>query len=78
MVCARDCYWEKDGGTWKLAECPLGEGMVDWAQFFATLVKARFSGPISLQIGYPAKDELSAIRKDLAFLKKQVAAAYGG
>ena len=52
--------------------------MVDWTVFFAALAKARFTGPISLQIGYSAKDELSAIRKDLAFLKKQVAAAYGG
>jgi L-ribulose-5-phosphate 3-epimerase len=78
MVCARDCYWSKDGGSWKLTECPLGEGMVDWTQFFAMLAKARFSGPLSLQIGYPAKDELSAIKKDLAFLKKQLAAAYGG
>ena len=78
MVTARDCAWSKEGGTWKLAECPLGEGMVDWKEFFATLARAKFTGPISLQIGYPAKDELAAIRKDLAFLKGQVAAAYSG
>ena len=78
MVTARDCYWNKEGGAWKLTECPLGEGMVDWQQFFAALAKARFTGPISLQVGYATKDELAAIRKDLAFLKKQVAAAYGG
>jgi sugar phosphate isomerase/epimerase len=78
MVTARDCYWNKEGSEWKLVECPLGEGMVDWPQFFAALVKVRFTGPISLQLGYPVKDELPAIRKDLAFLKKQVAAAYGG
>ena len=78
MVTARDCYWNKDGSEWKLVECPLGEGMVDWTQFFTTLKQARFSGPISLQVGYTVKDELAAIKKDLAFLKKQVAAAYGG
>ena len=78
MVTARDCAWSKEGGTWKLVECPLGEGMVDWKEFFATLARAKFTGPISLQIGYPVKDELAAIRKDLAFLKGHVAAAYGG
>jgi sugar phosphate isomerase/epimerase len=78
MVTARDCYFAKEGGGWKLAECPLGEGMVNWPQFFTALARTRFSGPISLQVGYAGKDSLPAIRKDLAFLKKQVAAAYGG
>jgi len=77
MVTARDCYFSKEGGAWKLAECPLGEGMVDWPQFCGTLARAKFAGPISLQVGH-AKDALPAIRKDLAFLKKQLAAAYGG
>jgi L-ribulose-5-phosphate 3-epimerase len=78
MVTARDCYFSKEGGAWKLVECPLGEGMVDWPGFFRTLATARFNGPISVQVGYQPKDLLGAIRKDLAFLKKQSAAAYGG
>jgi sugar phosphate isomerase/epimerase len=77
MIVARDGYWSKDEGAWKLVQCPLGEGMVDWQGFLAALARARFAGPISLQIGYPAKDELEAIRKDLEFLKKQRAAAWG-
>jgi sugar phosphate isomerase/epimerase len=77
MVTARDCYFSKEGGAWKLAQCPLGEGMVDWPRFFQTLARARFAGPISLQLGYEPKDLPGAIRKDLAFLKKQTAAAYG-
>jgi sugar phosphate isomerase/epimerase len=78
MVTARDCSWNKEGGVWKLTDCPLGEGIVDWTQFFATLAAAHFTGPISLQLAYPVKDELAAIRKDLAFLKSQVAGAYKG
>jgi sugar phosphate isomerase/epimerase len=77
MVTAHDCYWSKDSGSWKLAECPLGEGMVDWPKFLAELAKAKYSGPISLQVGYEPKDEFAAIRKDQQFLRKQLAAAYG-
>jgi sugar phosphate isomerase/epimerase len=78
MVTARDCYWSKEPGAWKLAECPLGEGMVDWPGFLAELARARFAGPISLHLAYSPKDEFAAIRKDQQFLKKQLAAAYGG
>lgn len=74
MVTARDCYFTKEAGTWKLAECPLGEGMVDWVQFFSALGRAKFTGPITLQSGYAGKDVLPAIHKDLAFLKKRLAA----
>ncbi len=77
MVTARDCYFTKEGSAWKLADCPLGEGMVDWAQFFGALARARFTGPISLQVSYGGKDSLPAVRKDLAFLKQQRAKFYG-
>ena len=74
----RDVAWTKDAdGAKNLTQCPLGEGTVDWPKFFGALAKANFTGPITLQIEYEPKDELAAIRKDLAFLKKQRAAAYG-
>jgi L-ribulose-5-phosphate 3-epimerase len=73
----RDVVWTAGAdGAKKLTQCPLGEGMVDWPRFFAALAKANFAGPITLQLEYEPKDELGAIRKDLAFLKKQRAAAY--
>jgi sugar phosphate isomerase/epimerase len=77
MVTVRDMVWKKDGdGPPKLAQCPLGEGAVDWPSFFAALAQANFTGPMTLQVEYQPKDELAAIRQDLAFLKKQRAAAY--
>lgn len=77
-VTVRDVAWTKDAdAAKKLTQCPLGEGTVDWPNFFAALAKASFAGPITLQLEYEPKDELAAIRKDLAFLKKQRAAAYG-
>lgn len=78
MLAVKDFYWEKTGGKWKMRMCPLGEGMVDWPKVFSMLAAARFAGPISLHMEYKPADELRAISNDLAFLKKQVAAAYGG
>ena len=86
MVSLRDFQWAPGGdggdggnggnGARKMTPCPLGEGVVDWPQFFTALARAGFAGPISLQVDYQPKDELSAIRRDLDFVRKQVAAAY--
>jgi L-ribulose-5-phosphate 3-epimerase len=78
MVTARDFVWSKDAaGVWKFTPCPLGEGMVDWPKFFGMLARAKFAGPVSIQMDYQPKDELSAIRKDVDFMRKQVNTAYG-
>ncbi|HUA63354.1 MAG TPA: sugar phosphate isomerase/epimerase [Verrucomicrobiae bacterium] len=78
MVTAHDCRWTTDNGARKLIECPLGEGIVDWPKFLAELAKHNFVGPISLHVAYGPRDEFSALRKDVQFLKKQLATAYGG
>jgi len=78
MVTLNDFNWTKDtGGAWKATPCPLGEGMVDWSRFFATLARAKFTGPLSIEMGYRPASEIEAIGRDLAFVRKQVAAAYG-
>jgi len=77
MVALKDFYWEKRGGRWEMRMCPLGEGMVDWPKFFSMLAAARFAGPVYLHVEYEPADEHAAIVQDLAFMKKQVAAAYG-
>jgi sugar phosphate isomerase/epimerase len=77
MVTLNDFNWTKDtGGAWKATPCPLGEGMVDWTKFFAALARAKFTGPLSLEVAYRPVKELEAIRRDLGFVRKQVAAAY--
>jgi sugar phosphate isomerase/epimerase len=76
-VTVKDFTWVKDGGVWKAAPCPLGEGVVDWAKFFTALVKARYVGPVTIEMKYQPKDELGAIRKDLEFVRKQLAGAAG-
>ena len=78
VVAARDFTWTKDtSGPPKAIPCPLGEGIVDWPKFFAVLGRARFTGPVSSHIDYQPKDELGAIRRDVDFVRKQIASAYG-
>ncbi len=75
MVALKDFYWEKANGKWTMHMCPMGQGMVKWTAVFAMLAAARFAGPLSLHIEYEPADT-NAISRDLAFVKKQVAAAY--
>ena len=77
MAALKDFYWAKVNGKWTMQMCPMGEGMVYWPQVFALLASAHFAGPLSLHLEYEAADQMSAIARDLAFVKKQVAAAYG-
>jgi L-ribulose-5-phosphate 3-epimerase len=76
-VTVTDAVWTKEGTQWRVAPCPLGEGSVDWPKFFGTLAKAKFVGPLTLEMRYQPANELSAMRKDLEFIRNQIAAAYG-
>jgi sugar phosphate isomerase/epimerase len=87
MIAVKDFFWEKGTKGWQQRNCPLGEGMVDWGQFFAALAKGGFQGPVSLHMEYeiagatPAAREentLAAAARDLAFLKARLAEAYAG
>jgi sugar phosphate isomerase/epimerase len=79
MIALKDFFWEKSDKGWRIRDCPLGEGMVDWKWFAATVRAARFAGPISLHLEYeiagstPAervRKTIDAARRDLAAAKK--------
>jgi len=77
-VTVKDFYWAREGGAWKVVPCPLGEGMVNWPAFFSALARVKYTGPITIEMKYQPKDELNAIRKDLEFVRKQMATAWAG
>ena len=53
MLAAKDFYWDKGrDGRWRIVDCPIGDGMVDWKGFAAEIRRAQFSGPVSLHIEY--------------------------
>lgn len=78
MVAVKDFHWDRSGGRWTVRNCPLGEGMVDWAWFAGALRRTPFTGPISLHLEYDVAGAtaaerqgrtIAAARRDLAFLR---------
>lgn len=86
MLAIKDFVWEKASGSrWRTRWVPLGEGMVDWPEFFRMLRQVNFPGPISLHIEYDPGGvtktqrydrSLEAAARDLKFLKQRIAEAY--
>lgn len=87
MVALKDYVWEKSSRGWQTRWCPLGEGMVNWPEVFAMLVKVPLPGPISIHIEYDPggstrveriDNSLAAAERDIAFVRKHLAQAAGG
>jgi sugar phosphate isomerase/epimerase len=79
VIAVRDFTWSKDAaGKPQPIPCPPGGGIVDWPKVFSIVGQARFSGPVTIHVDYQPKDELAAIRRDVEFVRKQIASAYGG
>ncbi len=86
MVALKDFVWEKTSKGWQTHWCPLGEGLVNWTEFFQLLVKLPFPGPISIHIEYDPggstrveriDNALAAAQKDVAFVRQHLARASG-
>jgi sugar phosphate isomerase/epimerase len=76
MVALKDCLWQKSQKGWTIENCPLGEGLVDWAWFSSVLREKKFSGPISVHLEYemPAgtRNTIAAAQRDLAFARRML------
>jgi len=82
-IAVKDFLWEKDAHKqWRPAWKPLGQGMVNFPQFFQMVATAHFSGPLQLHFEYPLggadqgaktvnnpKEVLSAMTQDLKQLR---------
>jgi sugar phosphate isomerase/epimerase len=62
-------------GAWAPHWCAMGEGMVNFAGFFAIIKKNRFSGPVQLHFEYPGLGGAENGAKTLGIPKKQLIAA---
>ena len=79
MVALKDFYWASTDKGWRIQNCPLGEGMVDWTWMAAAFRDARFAGPMSMHLEYDipgdtarerARRTLQAAAADLAFARR--------
>src|SRR5690606_35269097 len=44
MLAAKDFYWDRQAdGRWRIVDCPLGEGVVNWPAFCAEIAKTSFA-----------------------------------
>jgi len=86
MIAVKDFYWEKTASGWRIRNCPMGEGMVNWKAYFAMLAKAGFHGPVSLHLEYEIagatpdaveQNTLAAAARDIAFVNARLTEAYG-
>jgi sugar phosphate isomerase/epimerase len=86
MLALKDYVWEKSSRGWQTRWCPLGEGMVNWSEFFRLLAQVPFQGPISIHIEYdpggatrPERidNSLTAAQRDLTFLRKHWTQVFG-
>ncbi|MCK5269482.1 MAG: sugar phosphate isomerase/epimerase [Sedimentisphaerales bacterium] len=82
-IIAKDFLWVKTNKGWKIKNCPLGEGMVDFPRYFKMVKQAGIPGPLSVHYEYdlgganrgrqtlstPKENVTKAIRRDLTTLK---------
>jgi L-ribulose-5-phosphate 3-epimerase len=86
MIAVKDVFWEKSDRGWRLHDCPLGQGMVDWTWYSKALAEGGFHGPVSVHLEYniegSSADEkrartLEAAARDLQFIRDRLTHAYG-
>ncbi len=70
-VALKDFYWEKSNNAWRPRWCPIGEGMVNFADFFAFLRESHFAGPIQLHFEYPEMGGAEDGKQTLAISRDQ-------
>lgn len=79
MVAVKDFFWQKGAQGWRIEDCPLGEGQVDWTWIGSALRDARFAGPISVHLEYEihggtpqerTRRTLEAATRDVAVARK--------
>ena len=85
MIAVKDVFWEKGDRGWRLRDCPLGQGMVDWAWYAKALAQGGFHGPVSFHFEYDIEgsttDEtrdrtIEAAARDLQFIRERFTQAY--
>lgn len=74
-VAVKDFRWEKNAkGEWRPEWTPVGDGMVNFRQFFRMLKEARFQGPLQVHCEYEGLGGANSGRRELTIPKENVLA----
>ena len=49
----KDFHWSLENGKWRIKNVPVGEGVIDFVEYFKLVNAFQITGPISLHIEYP-------------------------
>jgi len=60
----KDFRWQESNGKWNPVSVPLGEGMVNFDQYFQALRQLGLNGPMSLHFEYPPFENDQVNRSD--------------
>jgi L-ribulose-5-phosphate 3-epimerase len=70
----KDFIWVESDGKWNALSVPMGEGIVNFDEYFSLVKKLNISGPMSVHFEYPPfendKTALSDIEKKKLFVKE--------
>jgi L-ribulose-5-phosphate 3-epimerase len=87
MLALKDFVWQQTPKGWRIENCPLGEGLVDWEWMGTAFRTAQFAGPISVHLEYEipgsgttgegTRRTLEAAVRDLAVARRYFAGSRG-
>ncbi|MFC5827611.1 sugar phosphate isomerase/epimerase family protein [Nonomuraea insulae] len=69
-VGVKNATWTQGADGWTCDWQPFADGgIIRWAEILRSLRERGYTGPLSLHVHYPAADPLTALRRDLRYLR---------
>jgi sugar phosphate isomerase/epimerase len=68
----KDFVWEEQGGSWRVKNVLLTEGMVDFPAYFAMIKELGVAGPISLHFEYELPQEVGRLAETSRLMRQDL------
>jgi sugar phosphate isomerase/epimerase len=69
-VGVKNAAWQRTEGGWQVGWVPLADGVVPWPEIIPGLRSRGYDGPLSLHVFHSTPDPVTAMREDLAYLRR--------
>jgi len=70
-IAVKDFRWERTGAQWRPHWCALGDGMVNFGEFFRMVKAAGFAGPLQLHMEYDELGGADSGKTQMSITKEQ-------